>query len=213
MTPFLEEEKLNLKEYPMQTDNTLVDFVDKQDWLEDISRSTQKTIQNATQKKGTAGNSLKKALHGNLLGYPLHPILNDIPIGAWTVSTVLDTMNMASGRRSFEKGANGAAAVGITGALTAALAGFADWSYTSGHVRRVGMFHALLNTVVMLIFGASLMTGRRHGLRRFLRLTGLTALGVSGYLGNHIAYRKGAATKYSPLYESPEEIVPEIIER
>jgi uncharacterized membrane protein len=197
----------------MRNKNSLVNFVDQQDWLEDISRSTQKTIHRATHKKGTTGNSLKRALHGSLLGYPLHPILNDIPIGAWTASTVLDGMGMVTGKHEFERGANAAATVGIAGALTAALAGWADWSYTSGHVRRVGMFHALLNTFTMIIFGASLMTGRRSGLRRGLRLFGMTTLGVSGYLGNYIAYRKGAVTRSAPPLESPEEMIPALAER
>jgi hypothetical protein len=197
----------------MAAQKSLVDFVDRQEWLEDISRSTQKTIQKATHKKGTTGNSLKKALHGTLLGYPLHPVLNDIPIGAWTSSTVLDVMSIGSNRPGLERGANAAASIGIAGALTAALAGWADWSYTSGHVRRVGMFHALLNTITLLIFGASLMTGRKRRLRRGLRLLGLTTLGVSGYLGNHIAYRKGAVTRYAPPMESPEEMIPALAER
>jgi uncharacterized membrane protein len=197
----------------MKTQDALIEKIDKQDWLEDISRSAQKTIQKATHKSGTTANTLKKTLHGNLFGYPIHPIINDIPIGAWTASTVMDTMGMVTGRRSLDRGSNAAAAVGIVGAITAAMTGWADWSYTAGHVRRIGMFHALLNTVTMLIFGASLMTGQNRGMRRILRLLGLTTLSISGYLGNHIAYRKGAVTRFSPPLESPDKMIPELAER
>jgi hypothetical protein len=50
------------------------------------------------------------------------------------------------------------------------------------------------------------------GLRRELRLLGLTTIGISGYLGNDIAYRKGAVTKHAPPLES-EEMVPVLAER
>jgi uncharacterized membrane protein len=197
----------------MKTQDSLIEKIDQQDWLEDLSRSTQKTIQKATHKRGTTANSLKRTLHGNMFGYPIHPIINDIPIGAWTVSTVMDGMGMVTGRHSYDRGSNAAAAVGIAGAVTAAMTGWADWSYTAGHVRRIGMFHALLNTVTMLIFGASLMTGQNRGIRRTLRLLGLTTLGISGYLGNHIAYRKGVVSRYAPPLESPEEMTPALAER
>jgi hypothetical protein len=49
-------------------------------------------------------------------------------------------------------------------------------------------------------------------LRRGLRLLGLITMGVSGELGNAMAYRKGAVTKYTPPWES-EEMVPVLAER
>lgn len=35
---------------------------------------------------------IRNVLSGTNLGHPLHPMLTDVPIGAWTMSTLLDTV-------------------------------------------------------------------------------------------------------------------------
>src|SRR5215813_8902073 len=45
----------------------------------------------------TALRPLKLFLNGTWLGHPLHPLLTDVPIGAWTVTIVLDLIALLLG--------------------------------------------------------------------------------------------------------------------
>jgi hypothetical protein len=99
------------------------------------------TIQGVVQKVLAAGGSpLRSALSGTWLGHPLHPLLTDIPIGAWTVTFALDTLT-AIGQPSNERGADAALAIGIAGAAGAAASGWADWSDTADEPKRLGLVH------------------------------------------------------------------------
>ena len=61
-------------------------------------------------------------------------------------------------------------------------------------MRRVGLVHAVLNNVALLLYGTSWCL-RRRGRRRAGVLSSLTAgvvVTASGYLGGHMSYRLGA---------------------
>src|SRR5947208_10573528 len=45
----------------------------------------------------TASDPVKNVLSGTWLGHQLHPVLTDLPIGAWTMATALD---LTGGRRA-----------------------------------------------------------------------------------------------------------------
>src|SRR5215470_10169211 len=45
----------------------------------------------------TALRPLKLFLNGTWLGHPLHPLLTDVPIGAWTVAMLLDLISLTLG--------------------------------------------------------------------------------------------------------------------
>ena len=38
--------------------------------------------------------ALRDVLHGTFLGHPLHPLLTDVPVGAWTVTAVCDVLEL-----------------------------------------------------------------------------------------------------------------------
>jgi hypothetical protein len=99
--------------------------------------------------------ALKDVLTGKWLGHPLHPLLTDIPIGSLTSATLLD---LVGGARS-STAADTLVAVGLAAAVPTALAGATDWSDTYGEDQRIGVVHALANTVglgcyVLLVGGA-----------------------------------------------------------
>ena len=52
--------------------------------LQDYADPLQKAVRAAIQGE------FKNFLHGTWLGHPLHPVLTDIPVGAWTAAQVLD---------------------------------------------------------------------------------------------------------------------------
>ncbi|WP_229377379.1 Rieske 2Fe-2S domain-containing protein [Streptomyces sp. VRA16 Mangrove soil] len=138
---------------------------------------------------------LRDVLHGRPLGHPLHPVLVQVPMGAWMSSAVLDFVPGA-GRQ-----ARVLAGVGTLTALPAALAGWADWAEQHEQQMRTGIVHAASNAGAVSMYAASFVVrGRRPVLGRALGLAGLTCAGVGGFIGGHLAYRQGSgANKTEPV--------------
>lgn len=149
---------------------------------------------------------LRNLLSGTNLGHPLHPMLTDVPIGAWTMAAVLDTVG---GERS-APAADVLVATGITTAVPTAASGLNDWSDLLGPDSRVGLVHATANSVALSLYGASLgarLTGHRRG-GKVLSSLGLLALGVGGYLGGHLAYSRGVNVNHTAFQSPPSEWTP-----
>ena len=133
---------------------------------------------------------LRDALHGVWLGHPLHPMLVQVPVGAWLSASVLDLA------RGDERAARLLVATGLIAAVPAALAGAADWSEQHEQQMRVGIVHAVGNVVALGLYGASLAP-RDPRLSRALRLTGLAAVSASGLLGGHISFRLAGGANHA----------------
>src|SRR5213080_2198334 len=147
----------------------LIKTIEQQETLDRLSEQIQPLIRDSFNSVGPAGHAVKNFLHGTWLGHPLHPVLTDVPIGAWTTALVFDALD-ARGRRwsrrsALQRGADGAVVVGIVGAVGAALAGLTDWQHTGGTARRTGFAHATLNTLALGLYVGSLAM-RRRGARR-----------------------------------------------
>lgn len=132
-------------------------------------------------------------LRGRWLGHPVHPVLVQVPAGAWISSLVLDYT--PGGRRA----ADLLVAVGLATAVPAAAAGLVDWAELEREQTRVGLLHAALNGSAVACYAASLasrLTG--HGLRgRAYALAGVCALGTAAAVGGHLAYRQAAGTNHA----------------
>ncbi|MEV1290398.1 Rieske (2Fe-2S) protein [Micromonospora sp. NPDC049679] len=136
---------------------------------------------------------VRDVLHGVWLGHPLHPALVQVPVGAWLSAAVLDLM---PGQR---RAATVLVATGTAAALPAAITGANDWASLSREQRRVGLVHAISNTVGLALYTGSLaarLTGR-HGSGRALAYLGLAAASGGAYLGGHLAYKQGAGVNQS----------------
>ncbi|HEY7976232.1 MAG TPA: DUF2231 domain-containing protein, partial [Ktedonobacterales bacterium] len=96
----------------------------------------------------------KTLLHGTWLGHPLHPAITDVPIGAWLLAVIFDIVWLVSpaGAPWAARGAEVAVIVGILGAVAAAVTGLADWSDSYGAERTVGLYHAGLNSLALILF-------------------------------------------------------------
>ncbi|MGC5345794.1 Rieske 2Fe-2S domain-containing protein [Streptomyces sp. DT171] len=135
----------------------------------------------------------RDVLHGRWLGHPVHPVMVQIPVGAWFSSAVLDCVPGA--RRSSRV----LIGLGLVGAVPAALAGWVDWAELQKPQMRVGLVHAACNSVAVVCYGGSLgarLTGREFR-GRVLALAGLTAVSVGGALGGHLAYRQAAGANHT----------------
>jgi hypothetical protein len=66
---------------------------------------------------------LHDALDGGWLGVPLHPVTTDVPVGAWSAALGLDVVSVLTRSHAIGDAADGALAVGIVGAVPAAVPG------------------------------------------------------------------------------------------
>jgi nitrite reductase/ring-hydroxylating ferredoxin subunit/uncharacterized membrane protein len=173
-----------------------VQVIERQQWLAPLEEGLQRAVSAAFRAGGGAGQAVKNFLHGTWLGHPLHPVVTDVPIGAWATALVFDTLDARDGgwtqRPALQRRADDAIVIGIVGALGAALAGVTDWQHTDGSARRTGFVHAALNTLALSLYAGSLVMRRRGGRRagRSLAGAGFGVLLASAYLGGRLVYRE-----------------------
>ncbi|MEZ2388006.1 DUF2231 domain-containing protein [bacterium RCC_150] len=135
--------------------DSVVKAVEQFDLLDGVASSLAKAVGRVVKPR-----PVRNLLSGTYIGHPLHPVLTDLPIGAWTMAALLD---LAGGRAS-EPAADALVAVGIATAVPTAAAGLNDWSDTEGKPQRTGLVHALVNTTG-LCFYVSSAVARRSGRR------------------------------------------------
>ncbi|WP_189132682.1 Rieske 2Fe-2S domain-containing protein [Wenjunlia tyrosinilytica] len=145
---------------------------------------------------------VRDVLHGRWLGHPVHPVLVQVPIGAWMSTAVLDLM---PGER---RASRTLVAVGLAAAAPAAWAGWIDWAELHKRQQRVGLVHATTNVVAIVLYAGSLSARlkSREALGRTLGFAGLAAVGISGTLGGHMAYRQAAGANHAE--EVPHLVAP-----
>jgi nitrite reductase/ring-hydroxylating ferredoxin subunit len=159
--------------------------------LDDVAEPVQEALNAVPQP-------VRDVLDGVWLGNPLHPALTDIPLGAWSAAFVLDLAG--------SEAADDALAVGILGAVPAALTGLNDWSHLKDDARRIGIVHALLNSMALALNVGSYVA-RRDGHRGLGRvLSGVAYAGTlfSAHLGGHLSFGLGVRVNRT-AFESPRD--------
>jgi nitrite reductase/ring-hydroxylating ferredoxin subunit/uncharacterized membrane protein len=143
----------------------------------------------------------RDALHGVWLGHPLHPLLVQVPIGAWLSAALLD----ASGNG--ERHARRLIGTGLLAAVPAALAGSSDWAEQHEQQMRVGVVHAAANTTAITLYLGSLLARSRQQitLGKALGYAGLAAIAAGGMLGGDISYRQAGGANHA-------EAIPHLVE-
>lgn len=194
----------------MSTETTL-DLINRQEWLDPVGDAVQKGVHQAFESAGAAGQQVKNALHGVWLGHPLHPVLTDIPIGAWTTALVCDALEDITGRKEFGKAADVAVAVGLVGAVGSAVTGLTDWSDTDGRARKVGLMHGMMNLSGALLYATSLTlrNQKKRSAGRGFGLLGFAVAAGAAYLGGGLVYTEQVGVNHAaggpPL---PDKFVP-----
>jgi len=184
----------------------LIKVIEEQDALEQVSNAVQPAINSIFESAGSVGQGIKNILQGSWLGHPLHPALTDIPLGAWTTALVLDVQEEITGRKDVGKGADTAIAVGLAGAVGAAVTGLTDWSsINKSGSRKLGLVHGLLNATATVIYSTSLVMRRQNSRRlgRRLAFVGYAISGLSAYLGGHLVFEEQIGVKKTRLAEEP----------
>jgi nitrite reductase/ring-hydroxylating ferredoxin subunit/uncharacterized membrane protein len=158
-----------------------------------VDERLQKLLDKALYANGRpSAQKIRNFLNGTWLGEPLHAALTDVPIGVWTVAIMFDALDLIRNRREFSLAADTSLAIGLAGAVGAALAGITDWSDVDPPARRLGLRHGLLNVGVTALFTTSLMLRKRKSRTsgRVLAALGYAVLSYSAHLGGKMVYEQ-----------------------
>lgn len=161
---------------------------------------------------------LKILLNGTWIGHPLHPMLTDIPIGAWTLTILLDLIGLLFGFPQLGLASAIGAGVGVAAALAAAAAGLADLMDIDPPEKAIGAFHAVVNVSATLLFLVSFAWRWRHhwetGWEQFLvALAGYLLVMIGGYLGGALVFYKGVMINRNAYRTGPEDFTPAVATR
>ncbi|MGI9028461.1 MAG: Rieske 2Fe-2S domain-containing protein [Ilumatobacteraceae bacterium] len=140
-------------------------------------------------------------LTGRWLGHPVHPMAVIVPMGCRLSATLLDFVGPPAARPAARR----LIGLGLLGAGPALASGAADWRDTADAERRIGVVHAVANNVAVAGYALSWLA-RRSGSASVGRATGLAAatiLGIGGYLGGHLAYRRGVGINTTAFEAGP----------
>ena len=158
---------------------------------------------------GPLGRPVQGFLNGTWLGHPLHPMLTDVPIGAWTIVLVLDVIALAVPGAGLGPAAAIALWLGVAAALGSIASGATDWKDTYGYEQRVGFVHGLVMLVATLLYvvsGLLRVTGSVEGTgARLVAVVGWIVLVGGGYLGGEMAFAFGSMVDHNAFREGPEE--------
>ncbi len=132
-------------------------------------------------------------------GHPLHATVVTVPIGAWTAAVVFDIIALCGADpAAFATGAQWLVAIGVVGALLAAVFGLMDLSVLAPgtKARRLGLLHLAFNSAAVVLFVVSFVVraaqpGEVSVAGFVIALVGIAGVGVSGFLGGELAYRFG----------------------
>jgi uncharacterized membrane protein len=130
-------------------------------------------------------------------GHPLHPMLVPVPIVATVLTLGCDVAARVTGDARFAWGSRWLLRVAVAGGALAAPMGTIDaLAIRSPQTARLGWAHGAINAAVLTLVAAESIA-RGAGPIRALEarpwVTGLAVglLGVSGWLGGELAYRRG----------------------
>lgn len=149
-----------------------------------------------------------------LLGHSPHPAIVTLPLGAFAVSNVCDTLGLLTGNDRYDDAARWSMAIGLVGAAGAVLTGVRDYGYIPTDRQpnhSVATAHGLGNAVVGSLFVTSYVlrsrdhaAGRRAGMAaRLLALTGGALSLYTAWLGGKLVEEYGEAVQ--PVMEQQQE--------
>jgi nitrite reductase/ring-hydroxylating ferredoxin subunit/uncharacterized membrane protein len=181
--------------------NSLVASIERFDGLDGFAASVAALVGNAVQPR-----IVRNILSGTVIGHPVHPLLTDLPIGAWSMAAILDTV----GGKAMEPAADLLVSVGIAAAVPTAAAGLNDWSDTQGKPRRVGLVHAAANSVALGLYAASGVARSKgnRGMGTSLGLAGFGILMFGGFLGGHLSYADAVNVNKTADRDGPSKWTP-----
>ena len=175
-----------------------------------VDEKVQKRIDKFLYGGGTAtAQKIRDFLNGTWLGAPLHVVVKDVPIGAWTVALAFDALDMMRSRREFAQAADTSIAIGLVCAAGTVVTGIADWSDVDPPARRVGFIHGLLNLGATALFTTSLVLRKKRSRAggRLCSALGYAVMTYAAHLGGKMVYEHRVGVDRTAGQEFPKEFV------
>ncbi len=179
-----------------------------------ISDALQSGVKLVIGSKRKPPRRFKSLLNGTWLGHPLHPAITDVPIGAWLLSVIFDIVWLASSTANSwaARGAEIAVLIGILAAIAAAATGLADWSDSYGAERTVGLYHAGLNSLALVLYIISFFIrladpSGESVAAAIVGFIGLISVLVAAYLGGDMVFGKGTGVNHVAWQEGSRDFV------
>ena len=178
---------------------SVVERIERIRFIDPVSERLQKAVHALVPSESQR----KDLLSGTWLGHPVHPLLTDVVIGAWTSAAILDMV----GGEGAEQAADRLIAVGILAAGPTAATGASDWSELRGPSRRVGSVHAIGNSSALVLHALSWIARRRGDRRRgiALSLAGFGVAGFSAFLGGDLSFARGVGVNQTVFEDAPHD--------
>jgi uncharacterized membrane protein len=147
------------------------------------------------------------------LGHPVHPMLIVFPLGLLPVASIFDIIYLSTDNGHWADVSYWIIAVGIIGALIAAVFGFADWLGIPHGTRAksIGLIHGLANLIVVGLFIVSWLMRRPNPPTPPLLAIVLGWLGIiialfSGWLGGELVYRLSIGVDEGANVDAPNSL-------
>lgn len=175
-----------------------------------IEEKLQKALDKALYANGQpAAQKVRNLLNGTWLGVPLHVVLKDVPIGAWTVAIVFDVLDVIRKRSAFALAADTSIAIGLVGAAGSAATGLTDWSDVDPPARRPALIHGLLNVGATALFAISLVLRKKKSRTegRISSALGYALMSYAAHLGGQLVYEHRVGVDRTAGEAFPEEFV------
>ena len=156
-----------------------------------VDEKLQKLLDKALYGGGRpSAQKIRNFLNGTWLGEPLHVVLTDVPVGAWTVAMAFDALDLVFNRREFARACETSIGIGLLAAAGAAVTGMTDWSDVDPPARRLGLIHGLLNLSGAALFATSLFLRKKksRGTGRIVGVLGYAVMSYAAHLGGKLVY-------------------------
>jgi nitrite reductase/ring-hydroxylating ferredoxin subunit/uncharacterized membrane protein len=176
-----------------------------------VDEKIQKVIDRALYAGGRpSAQKIRNFLNGTWLGEPLHVVLKDVPIGAWTVAISFDVLDSIGSCREFALAADASIAIGLLAAAGAAATGLTDWSDVDPPARKLGLLHGVLNIGATALFTTSLFLRRKKTREagRVAAAMGYALMAYSAHLGGKMVYKHRVGVDRTDGLAFPEDFTP-----
>ena len=176
-----------------------------------IDEKLQKILDKALYADGNPeAQKLRNFLNGTWLGEPLHVVLTDLPIGAWTAAMFFDFLDLIVDRHEFALAADASIGVGLAGAAGAAATGMTDWSDVDPPARRLGLIHGLMNVGGTALFAISLWFRRKKYRKsgRAASVLGFAVMSYAAHLGGKMVYEHRVGVDRTDGQVLPDNFIP-----
>jgi uncharacterized membrane protein len=148
-----------------------------------------------------------------LFGHPIHQMLIVFPLGLLATSLFFDIARLTSGNPQWGSISFWLIAVGVVTGLLAAVFGLIDWLAIPADTRakRIGLYHGLGNTVVVVLFAASWFlrrddVGNPSGVAITLSVLAVLLALVTGWLGGELVDRLGVGVEDGAHLNAPSSL-------